>query len=316
MAMKHFVLSFLCCAFFLKGHSQKRMTVTEYIEKYRNDAISDMQKTGVPASITMAQALLESDNGNSPLALEANNHFGIKCHEEWKGQKYFHDDDLKQECFRVYRSARESFQDHSNFLHTRDRYASLFKLPKDDYKSWAYGLKKAGYATNPKYPQMIIKLIEENHLDELDKGNTTLPVAAAVAVNTPTKPKEDNTLRKTLSTGNYRENGPRVLVENDVKYIIARNEDSYLKIANEFELGLWQIYKYNEIDKDTPLSPGQRIYIQPKRRKASVNEHFVKPGETVYSIAQQYAIKSKRIYKLNDLQANTSLQTGQRLLLQ
>ena len=305
----------------------QRLSVQDYIQKYKNDAVKDMLKTGVPASITMAQALLESENGNSPLAREANNHFGIKCHKEWTGPVYLHDDDLKQECFRKYGSALESYDDHSSFLRTRDRYAGLFLLDRKDYKGWAYGLKKAGYATNPKYPQMIIKLIEDNRLFELDNADSDeasdKTLVASAAPKEPARkqpPLIQAPEKRNLSTGESTpEASPmqRIQSINDVKFIVARQEDSYLKIAGEFELGLWQIYKYNEIDKSTPLRPGQRIYLQPKRRKAPVKEHTVKAGETLHDIAQLYGIKAKHIRRLNELVKNDSdLKPGLTLILQ
>ena len=149
----------------------RKMTRPEYIELYKDDAVRDMQKTGVPASITMSQALLESNDGNSPLAREANNHFGIKC-SDWNGPSYIQDDDTKDECFRKYGSVLESYDDHSNFLKTRPRYASLFSLEITDYKGWANGLKKAGYATDPTYANRLIKIIEENQLFLLDQGQS------------------------------------------------------------------------------------------------------------------------------------------------
>jgi flagellum-specific peptidoglycan hydrolase FlgJ len=151
--------------------SQKSTEV--YIEKWREECISQMQQHGIPASITMAQGILESGSGTSDLANQANNHFGIKCGSEWEGKRFFKDDDRKNECFRVYTNAKASFEDHSLFL-KKSRYAALFELPVTDYKGWAHGLKKCGYATNPKYPQLLIELIEKHQLHELDKGNQAL----------------------------------------------------------------------------------------------------------------------------------------------
>ena len=200
---------------------KKRMSKEEYIAKYKNDAIRDMNKTGVPASITMAQGMLESENGNSALALLAKNHFGIKCHLEWNGDTYIKDDDEKNECFRKYNSVLESFDDHSNFLKTRKHYASLFDLSKTDYKAWAYGLKKAGYATNPNYASMIIKLIEDNNLSELDKQEKM----SAVEQKPAEQPKH------IVKQNEYNFPSKILLSNNNVKYILAEDEDTYLKIA-------------------------------------------------------------------------------------
>ena len=161
-----FILNYTC-------RSQEKVTVAEYIDLYTDLAIKEMKNYHIPASITLAQGILESENGNSPLAIEANNHFGIKCHQEWTGKTYNHDDDIKNECFRKYTKAEDSFRDHSEFLTTRDRYKPLFDLDITDYKGWAYGLKQAGYATNPRYPEILIRIIEENGLAELDKGGSS-----------------------------------------------------------------------------------------------------------------------------------------------
>ena len=151
------------------GYSQKKITVEEYISLYKDLAIEEMKQHHIPASITLAQGILESENGNSKLAIKANNHFGIKCHKEWSGKTFHQDDDKKNECFRKYAKPGDSYRDHSDFLSTRDRYNFLFDLDITDYKSWAYGLKKAGYATNPRYPELLIRIIEENELWKLDK---------------------------------------------------------------------------------------------------------------------------------------------------
>src|SRR5688572_10814709 len=164
------------------GQPPARITVPEYIQKYREDAIKDMHKMGVPASITLAQGILESESGNSDLARLANNHFGIKCHSDWTGATFHKDDDAKDECFRKYNSVLESFDDHGRFLRERSRYAFLFDYAISDYKNWAHGLKKAGYATNPRYADLLIKLIEEHDLDVYDKGGRNIPVVAGTPV--------------------------------------------------------------------------------------------------------------------------------------
>jgi len=298
-----------------------QLSQKEYIEKYKADAIKDMKKTGVPAAITLAQAALESENGNSPLAKGSNNHFGIKCHKEWNGPTYFHDDDKKQECFRKYKTVLESFDDHSYFLKSRPRYSSLFDLPKTDYKGWAYGLKKAGYATNPKYPELLIKIIEENNLAVLDQENAPVADDQPLLAKNADEPKKETAPAPKIIVNktpvySYSDVGERVKFNNDVKYVIAKPGDTYLTIANEFELGLWQIFKYNEIDKNTPLLAGQRIYLQPKKKEAQAKIHIVKRGETLHDVAQQYGIKLKHIYKYNQLTENIDLKEGQKLLLQ
>jgi LysM repeat protein len=305
-----FLLLFLC--FYLFGFAQlqsqppkKRTSREEYIEQYKNDAIRDMVKTGVPASITLAQGLLESDDGNSELAINANNHFGIKCHKEWAGPTYIMDDDQRNECFRKYSSVLDSYDDHSDFLRTRSRYAFLFDLPRTDYVAWAKGLKKAGYATNPKYPEMLIKIIEENKLHELDKQDK-------IKVFPSLKHK---ITRDVTPTHNLPSSQNIMVSSNRIKYIIAREGDTYLKIAKRHEMGLWQIYKYNELDKSMPLKAGQLIYLQPKRRKASVHYHTVKPGESMHTISQIYGVKMKHLYRKNRMSYGMQVQPGQKLWL-
>ncbi|HMT29189.1 MAG TPA: glucosaminidase domain-containing protein, partial [Bacteroidia bacterium] len=192
--MKKFSLFFtlLFCNLILIAQPAKRATIPEYIAKYKDDAIKDMMKMGVPASITLSQGILESESGNSLLAKNANNHFGIKCHSDWNGETFHQDDDARDECFRKYSTVLESFDDHGRFLRERPRYSFLFDLEISDYKSWAHGLKKAGYATNPRYAELLIKIIEEYNLHQFDKGGKKIPVipsAAPLAATQPAKQK-------------------------------------------------------------------------------------------------------------------------------
>lgn len=276
---------------------QKRISKEEYIRNYKEEAIKSMIKTGIPASIVLAQAILESDNGNSLLAAKANNHFGIKCHSDWNGARFIMDDDIKNECFRKYNSVLESYEDHSLFLKTRSRYAFLFNLPDNNYKAWAEGLKKAGYATNPNYPELLIKIIEENKLFELDRHSS---IKIHKTVSSSSKPNINLTAW---------------LFNNNVKYVIAEKEDTYIKIANKYEMALWQLYKYNEKSKYSSLTEGEKVYLQPKRKKASQDFHIVKEGESMYFISQLYAVKLKHLYKKNLMEAGTEPVTGQKLYL-
>jgi LysM repeat protein len=284
---------------------KKRVTREEYIAKYKNDAIRDMNKTGVPASITLAQGMLESENGNSDLAILAKNHFGIKCHLEWNGDTYVKDDDHKNECFRKYNTVLESFDDHSAFLKSRKHYASLFDLPRTDYKAWANGLKKAGYATNPNYGPMIIKLIEDNKLYEFDT-EANIPVAVQ---KQPEQPKHE------VKQNEYNFPAKILLSSNKVKYVLAEDGDNCLKIAKRYDMSLWQIYKYNDIDKNILLKKGQRIYLKPKRRKSAEDLHVVKAGETMHSISQLHGIKLKFLYRKNRMETGSEPKAGQKLSL-
>jgi len=281
--------------------AEYRLTPKEYVERYKDDAIREMLMNGVPASITLSQGMLESANGNSPLAVYANNHFGIKCHRGWSGLTFIQDDDEKNECFRKYKDVLESFHDHSKFLGGRSRYASLFDLKITDYKGWARGLKKAGYATNPRYPELLIKLIVRHELYKYDK------VKEMPALIPETKEYASKPLLK----------GRNVLVHNRVKYIIVKEGDTYFELAMNLDMMLWQIYKYNDLKRNDRLKPGQVIYLQPKRSKAKkeYDYHVVKRGETMYSISQKYAVKIKGLYRKNLMTEGTQPKAGQKLWL-
>jgi LysM repeat protein len=296
--------------------AQTRMARNEYIQQYKDDAVRDMQKTGVPASITLAQALLESDDGNSPLAKDANNHFGIKC-SDWNGDRYIQDDDKKNECFRKYSTALESYDDHSNFLKTRPRYASCFQLPITDYQGWARELKKAGYATNPQYADRLIKIIEENNLAVLDTGGdlpatVSEPVASADTKEIP-MPEIKNILLAIEEVDPYSSH--KVYTNNGVSYIVVKKSDTYKKISDEFELGLWQVAKYNETTSNAMLKVGQKIYIQPKKRTGKQSFCIVNRGQTLHDIAQEQGIKLKMLCKWNGIKENANVSAGQKLWL-
>jgi LysM repeat protein len=303
--------------------SAKKLTRAQYIDKYKKLAQEEMKRTGIPASITIAQALLESDNGNSVLARKSNNHFGIKCHKSWKGRTVRHDDDRRRECFRKYDRVYDSYKDHSNFLVSGRRYAFLFSYKSTDYKRWAKGLRKAGYATDPKYAKRLIKIIEDNKLYLLDNG-----ISHTYAKTRPTK---NSNARKTKNTRKvnkqevydddnfeidiYKKH--RKGVRNRIKFIVAKKGDTFYSLAKEFKLMQWQLYKYNELPKDYILHEGDLLYIQPKRSKAEhgKNYHVVKPGETMHIISQIYGIKLKKLYKKNNMEAGTEPEPGTKLSL-
>ena len=299
--------------------AQREISVEDYIMAYKDVAMEKMKEYGIPASITLAQGILESGSGNSELAREANNHFGIKCHKGWEGKTFHMDDDEKNECFRKYKSPDESYRDHSLFLTTRDRYADLFKLKITDYKGWAHGLKKAGYATNPKYPQLLIKIIEENHLFEFDKGITPAHLAQ--------KPEAVNTEAVTSDPMVYPvaadyelveiwETGRKVYINNGVKFIFVRAGDSFAYIASDFEIYSWQLPKYNELDKKAELKEGEMLYIEKKQKKnKNVDSHTVKAGESMHFISQLYGIQLSHLYKKNKMKEGTKASTGKVLKL-
>ena len=288
----------------------QKLTRTEYIEKYAETAVREMKATGIPASITLAQGCLESGNGNSTLATKANNHFGIKCHKNWKGKTIRHDDDEKNECFRSYRSADESFRDHSDFLRYSDRYAALFNLELTDYKGWAYGLQKAGYATARTYAESLIRIIEENELyryDTLDrKAREELPPTPMEAeFSTAFKPYPGHKLY-TASLGR------EIRTTNGVAWIIARDGDTYAGLAKEFNLFRSEILRFNDRSRNTALQPGEVVYVEAKKRESAKNldKHVVEEGETMRGLAQRYAVKMKKLYQYNAMRPGTEPEPG------
>ena len=306
------------------GGDPVRYTRKDYVEKWKMVALQKMFDHGIPASITLAQGILESGNGNSTLAREANNHFGIKCHG-WNGPGYYMDDDAKNECFRVYDTPEQSFEDHSQFL-MKKRYANLFKLKITDYKGWAKGLKKAGYATNPQYANKLIQIIEELELYKLDritykeylamggkKKESNLVVSSPAKKENVKKAREDKAEELTFVKGR------KISVsDNNIKYIIAEENDSYEKIAANLNLGRWQILKYNDLDKNSKIKAGEIIYIQPKRGKAAKNSpayHVIKPGESYRDISQKYGIKLKKLLKRNGIEPGTYPRPGEKVKL-
>lgn len=295
--------------------AQNKITHEEYIMTYKETAIDKMEEYGIPASITLAQGILESGIGNSELARKANNHFGIKCHKGWTGKTFHMDDDAKNECFRKYKSPEESYRDHSIFLTTRDRYAKLFTLKVTDYKGWAHGLKKAGYATNPKYPQLLIRIIEENMLYEFDRGVTPTYLASTSPLPPPVEPENDQPIN-IPAPADYDlveiwETGRKVYINNGVKFIFSEAGDSYSDIAADFEIYSWQLPKYNEVDKKLPLKEGQMIYIEKKKRKnKEIDTHTVRSSESMHSIAQLYGIKLYNLNKINKIAEGMPVEKG------
>lgn len=261
----------------------------EYIQKYKPLAIEEMKTYKIPASIKLAQATLESADGTSTLAVKANNHFGIKCHREWDGPTVYHDDDQKNECFRKYKSVEDSYRDHSLFLSERQRYRKLFSLPIDDYKAWAYGLKEAGYATNPRYPELLIKIIEDYQLYIIDRE-----ALGSLVVS-----------EKRLK---YH--------ENRIKYVIAAAGDTWESVAEEFDTKVDYLLKYNELNYTHSLQPGDIVFLQPKRsRSRKVKTYTVKPEDDMYTISQQFGIKLKYLYKRNHIKTGEQPKPGDVLYL-
>jgi LysM repeat protein len=317
--------------------SQENTTVEEYISLYKNLAIEEMKTYHIPASITLAQGILESECGNSQLALRANNHFGIKCHKEWTGKTFYQDDDEKNECFRKYTEPGQSFADHSAFLTTRDRYKFLFDLDISDYKGWAYGLKQAGYATNPRYPELLIKIIEENGLDAYDKVDSHQSLVVSQKSSnrkstseSKTHNSEPKTQNSALSTQHSElttalpdvfeisgrgGNSRMIFLNNGVKFIMAREGDDIYKIAEEFNIYSWQIREYNDLEKKDHIAVGQKVYLEKKKRYGASDIHVVMQGDDLHSVSQAYGIKLKTLCRLNKMGPTDQLTEGEKLRL-
>ncbi len=305
-----FVLISFCLSFsaHAEGNSPTRITRAQYIDQWKGEAIKQMREHRIPASITLAQGILESGDGNSELAREANNHFGIKCHG-WTGKKVYHDDDRKQECFRKYKTAHQSFEDHSHFL-KRSRYAFLFDYKITDYKSWAKGLKKAGYATNPKYPALLIRIIEENNLAQYDREGLKKGRIKTEPSNTASTPKpgrQSGEIEIILGS----QNSQVFISDNGIKYVITDRDITTRDLAESLQLGEWQVVKYNDLSKGAKIKKGDRVYIQPKKRKSKTHQtHTVATGETLRSISQLYGVKIKKLCKYNGLTEQSRIMPG------
>ncbi len=297
----HMMIGVLLAGAIAAQPADRLISTPDYIDTYKDDAIREMIRSGVPASITLAQGILESASGNSPLAKYGKNHFGIKCHKGWTGKSMRLDDDKPNECFRKYKNVDESFRDHSDFLSGKKRYAGLFELRPTDYKGWAKGLKSAGYATNPKYADLLIDLIERYELYDYDRF-AKLP---------PRKLKNLEAKRTVIK----KKKRTVKVHENRIKYTIAKSGDSFYKIANDFEMGLWQILKYNDLNKSDILHPGDIIYLQPKRKRAREKYHTVMKGETMREISQYYGVNLKSLYRKNHMIRGTEPRPGQKLHL-
>ena len=325
------LLAFLVVFFTLASCRVSRVAVSplpasgsaeEYISTYSNLAVNEMKRTGIPASITLAQGMIESGMGKSRLAVEANNHFGIKCHDDWTGPTVRHNDDRRNECFRKYRSPEESFRDHSDFLVNQNRYRALFDLDPEDYKSWARGLKRAGYATNPEYANMLIRKIEEYGLHSYD-------LASARAEARPVKPGTANEV--VADAGNGTSSGPgspkvnpeisispgSVMENNRIQYIVVREGDTRESLEKEHKLLRWELPRYNELPDDFIPEPGQLLYLQPKRSRAEPGkeQHVATEGQTMYQISQIYGIRLEQLYILNRMEQGSEPETGQRIYL-
>ena len=318
MRIYYVITCWLICFTTLDLFGQGRITPNEYINMWKDFAISEMNRSGIPASIKLAQGMLESANGNSRLAVVANNHFGIKCHG-WEGEEIYHDDDEKNECFRSYKNAAESFIDHTNFLLTRSRYEFLFEYKSTDYKSWANGLRKAGYATSPRYAQSLIDLIERHSLYHYDM-DVKVDRKAAI-LRPPVVPGPGNIPVVIVDAWDdfvsFNIDRYQVRQINRTDYILAKEGDSYASLSEELDMMFWQLPKYNDAKTTDDLHEGQIVFLQPKRRVAEPGKvtHKVSEGETMHFISQKYAVKLSRLYLLNRMVDGTQPKAGEVLNL-
>lgn len=284
------------------GQIKWNSTYQTYFNQYKDLAIEQMLKHGIPASITLAQGVFESGAGKSELARKGNNHFGIKCHG-WQGATTYHDDDAKQECFRAYNNAYESYEDHSRFLKDNIRYRKLFSLKTTDYKGWARGLKACGYATNPSYAQKLIDIIELYKLYQYDKATSYDKFMA----------KHNAKDQPALRGGQLHP----IRIYNKNYYLIARKGDTFKSIGKEVGISYRAIARYNERDKNDMLQEGDIIYLKKKQKRAPKDfkrrSHIVRKGESMYSIAQFYGMRLKSLYKKNGLMPDYQIKVGDTL---
>ncbi|MDD4969285.1 MAG: glucosaminidase domain-containing protein [Paludibacter sp.] len=296
----------------LLAFSQSRkQSYLDYIDQYHQLAEKQQREHGIPASIVLAQGLLESGAGMSQFAKESNNHFGIKCND-WTGDKIYHDDDQKGECFRKYSQVIDSYEDHAVFLKTRPRYSFLFDLNPTDYEAWAHGLKKAGYATDPTYAFKLISLIEVYDLHRFDLGESAATNNSTVDNNTISASDKRASIGKVKTFVNHL-----VVKVNGVKFVTSLPGDSYAGIADEFRITEDRIRNYNEVNSTVELKNGSRVFLAAKKKKAPKNceTHAVQVGESLHSISQDYGIRIKSIYKMNKIPFSEGVQLGQVLKL-
>jgi LysM repeat protein len=307
--------------------AQPRPIVIDYINTYKALAISEMQRTGIPAAIKLAQGIHETEAGSSDLVRKSNNHFGIKCKNTWTGDKVYHDDDARGECFRSYASAEDSYRDHSNFLKGSPRYSFLFELDPTDFEAWAYGLKKAGYATNIKYSQILIRIINDYHLQDytliamgkmkpedewLAKETSSTPVILAKQVKIEATTDDVEKAIAIDQTPNFPEGEFRI---NDTRVVYAKPGSSLLGIAQQYDVSLKRLMDFNEIREENTLTKGQLVYLQRKRKHGSQPYHTVQAGETVYDVAQAEGIRLENLMELNHLGNGMQPAIGEKLYL-
>lgn len=330
--MKKIFLFVFAAASGIYGRCQSDNYVQEYINTYKELAISEELRTGVPAAITLAQGILETESGQSDLVKQSNNHFGIKCKNDWAGATVYHDDDTKSECFRSYKSAEDSYRDHSDFLKNRPNYAFLFQLDATDYEGWAKGLRKAGYATSNVYGQMLIKLIVTNHLQDYTlmaiqklQGNNMQPQSAITA--------NDNTIEEetipaasiqpvTVKAAQTTIETPTALYPdgvfevNQTKVLFAEAGTSLFALASNYKIAYPKLLEFNDMKPKEILEKNQLVYLAKKQKNGASLYHVVLSGETLQDIARAEGVRLESLTEYNHFTDNASLQAGTKIYLQ
>ena len=291
----------------------QKNTPQEYIKAYREIAIAEMKRSGVPASVTLAQGILETECGNSDLVKKSNNHFGIKCKSTWTGESVTHTDDAPNECFRKYYNPADSYKDHSDYLKSTPRYASLFQLEPSDYKGWAYGLKKAGYATNPQYPQIIISNIEKYNLQQYDI--LTAEEADNIVMAKITQQEKPKFIESVVDLS-FVENSIKLKNKiNGLKAVVAPKGTSLLVIASKADIDLAKLLEYNDLSTDGLLQDEQVIYLEKKPKQGNRDFYIALQKETLYDISQNNGVQLKYLSQLNNMDVTETVQKGTKIKL-
>ena len=324
---------FFMAGFFSLGGISQTITPEQYIEQYKDIAIREMKRMGVPAAITLAQGLLETESGNSVLVKKSNNHFGIKCKSNWTAGGVSHDDDALGECFRTYKTAEDSYRDHSNFLRGGERYSFMFDLDPTDYKGWAHGLKKAGYATNPKYPAILIKNIEKYNLQQYSmEGSGEVPKFESNKYkDDPVVFERDQTMKDgqadnaTVSEKNKNQQSPveplssgtspEIKYINGSKCIIAQKGTSLLAIATRYKINLKKLLDMNELEEDGILEEDQLVFLQKKSKNGDKDFVMLQQQESLYDVAQENGIQLESLLEYNQINEDEEVAVGTKLYL-
>lgn len=303
---------------FFQAFASAKSAQEQYIEKYRKIAVDEMQRTGIPASVKLAQGILESNAGRSRLAQKANNHFGMKCGGDWVGGKFYKEDDdydnrgrLQKSCFRKYNRAKDSWYAHSEFL-KKPRYQYLYNLRPDDYKGWARGLKRAGYATSPSYAHDLITVIETYRLYEYDVIESQLPTKV---LEEPILPRKEIVIPSNDAPADLRV----ISYVNDVKVTYVQAGETLMDIASRTGVSSNALLKYNELfnSSSVVMKTGTRVFLQMKRTANREKQvwHKVRPGENMFDIAQKYGVQLEKLYERNLMKKKTEPAVGEQIML-